>query len=357
MCDISIQLLVNPFLLQKYYPNPSQDSSSPTPIKQDEAQTVSVRCSGVNGSIESNTNVRVGDTIYWSIDSLGLNTTHTAIIYKIEKADGTQIMSVPEMQVKSFATPVPYSDEPTKYILEDQSYAFLTGDVIAQGTGSYRIFFYIVKSDFDTKKMTTFGYFCWDASITATQIIDRKTIDIFVVIDTSSIISGYEVKSDSDHPVSVNRDAIYMVTNDAAITDGQATADLSIKADVNDAIRWRVESLNGNTDRTAILYDIVKSSGTQITSEAEMQINYPLTPIPAVDNPIRYSPSNNQVDVFLGCSVLRSGSEKYQVRFYIVDRDQDSGELSTSGYYCWDATIHVVKLFQEFDDSDSPGRG
>lgn len=36
------------------------------------------------------------------------------------------------------------------------------------------------------------------------------------------------------------------------------------------------------------------------------------------------------------------GTEGYKVFFYIVNKDEYTGELKTFGYYYWDPTIKVI---------------
>ncbi len=170
-----------------------------------------------------------------------------------------------------------------------------------------------------------------------------KVIDIDVIFDTQTIEKKYGPGGTATHPKGIAHEDVFMITRAAIVeNNSQATADLTFKALVNDSIRWRSESLDGNSDQSVIIYKIVKFSGTQVTNEPEMRISYPTTPIPCASNPTSYNAVNSQADVFLTCDVLEKGTEGYQVWFYIVNKDPDTGALSTYGYYCWDPTIHVV---------------
>ena len=169
-----------------------------------------------------------------------------------------------------------------------------------------------------------------------------KVIDIDVMFDTETIEEKYGPGGSSTQPKGIQHADVYMVARKAIVASGQATADLSINALVNDSIRWRAESLDGNTDQSAIIYKIVKFSGTQVTSDPEMRVSSPPTPIPNPSDPTSYEAVDTQADVFLTCDVLKKGTEGYQVWFYIVNKDPDTGQLSTFGYYYWDPTINVV---------------
>jgi Inclusion body protein. len=169
-----------------------------------------------------------------------------------------------------------------------------------------------------------------------------KFIDISVVFDTATLETKYANPShDSAHPTGIQHADAFMVAPSVVVQSGQATADLTIKALVGDTIRWRSESLSGNTDQSAVIYKIVKYSGVQVTSDPTMLVAYPTVPIPNAANPTTYTAVNTQADVYMNCNVLIKGTEGYQVWFYIVNKDQNTGALTTFGYYYWDPTIVV----------------
>ncbi|ASQ91025.1 hypothetical protein CHL67_08920 [Prosthecochloris sp. GSB1] len=169
-----------------------------------------------------------------------------------------------------------------------------------------------------------------------------KTINIDVMFDTVTIEQRYGAGGSAGGPIGIQHDDVWMVAQKVVVDGGQASADLTVKALVNDTIRWRSESLSGNTDQAAIIYKIEKFSGTQVTSAAEMRVTTPPTPIPDPANPTHYEPNYEQKDVFMSCEVLEMGTEGYKVYFYIVNKDENTGKLTTFGYYCWDPTIKVI---------------
>ncbi len=169
-----------------------------------------------------------------------------------------------------------------------------------------------------------------------------KTINIDVMFDTVTIEKEYGGGGSADHPIGIRHEDVWMVAQKIVVDGGQATADLTVKALVNDTIRWRSESLSGNTDQAAIIYKIARFSGDQVTSEAEMVVSYPPTPIPDPQNPTSYNSVDTQADIFLNCEVIKKGTEGYKVFFYIVNKDEYTGKLSTFGYYYWDPTIKVI---------------
>jgi hypothetical protein len=169
-----------------------------------------------------------------------------------------------------------------------------------------------------------------------------KTIDIDVVFDTVTLETNYGGGGSPDSPKDIAHNDLYMIAQKVIVTSGQATGDLSITALVNDTIRWRSNSLSGNTDQAAIIYKIDKFQGDQVTTDPQMRVSYPTTPIPNADNPTTYSAVDTQADVFLSCEVLKKGTEGYRVWFYIVNKDPNTGALTTFGYYRWDPTIQVI---------------
>lgn len=170
-----------------------------------------------------------------------------------------------------------------------------------------------------------------------------KTINIDVMFDTVTIERDYGGSgSSAGSPIGIRHEDTWMVAQKNVVDKGQASADLVVKAEVNDYIQWRSESLSGNTDQAAIIYKIARFSGDQVTSDVEMRVSYPPTPIPDPKNPTSYKPSETQADVHLSCEVLNRGTEGYQVYFYIVNKDEYTGELKTFGYYYWDPTIKVI---------------
>lgn len=170
-----------------------------------------------------------------------------------------------------------------------------------------------------------------------------KTINIDAMFDTVTIESKYGGGGSADQPIGIQHHDVWMVAQQVVVEDGtQATADLTVKALVNDTIRWRSESLSGNTDQAAIIYKIAQFSGDTVTSDPEMRVSYPPTPIPNPQDPTSYNSVTTQADVFLSCEVLKMGTEGYKVYFYIVNKDEYTGELKTFGYYYWDPTIKVI---------------
>lgn len=167
-----------------------------------------------------------------------------------------------------------------------------------------------------------------------------QIIDINVAFDTETIVSKYANPSqNSTQPTGIQHADAYMIAQTSDVISGQATADLNVSASVGDVIRWRSESLSGNSDQSVVIYNIVKFSGTAVTGPIQPITASPTMPIPNSANPVQYTPTS-QYDYYLNANVTANGTEGYEVWFYIVQRNHSS--LTTLGYYYWDPTLTVT---------------
>lgn len=177
----------------------------------------------------------------------------------------------------------------------------------------------------------------------------NSIINIEIVFDTETLQTKYKNPSQNPQaPTGIAHSDVYMVTESrfVAVPSSQATADLSIKAEVDDVVRWRGISLSSNVSESAIPYKIVKFSGTQVTDIPVPSESRPWIPVPnqnpdtKVVDPLVYTAQQLPV-YYLNSNVTDSGTENYQVWFYIAQ--QVSGNtVKTVGYYYWDPTITVA---------------
>jgi nematocidal protein AidA len=172
-----------------------------------------------------------------------------------------------------------------------------------------------------------------------------KVIDIEIVVDTVTLLKNYPNPSkNSAAPTGIGHQYGYMVAPSASVVSGQATGDLTIKAEIGDVIRWRMLSLTGEADQAAVIYNIARFSGTQVTSSVQALLAHPLVPEPIlVDSKNTNPPTYNAVkqdDYYLSATVTDSGTENYNVQFYVTERSGQS--LNLLGYFVWDPTIQVA---------------
>lgn len=174
-----------------------------------------------------------------------------------------------------------------------------------------------------------------------------KIIDIEIVVDTATLLKAYPNASmDSNHPTGIGHNYGYMVAPSASVLSGQATGDLAIRAAVGDVIRWRMLSLTGDADDSAVVYNIQPFGGSaQVTGSIQALLAHPTVPQPVlVDGKNKNPPQYNKVkqdDYYLTATVVSSGTENYNVQFYVVHRD-DSDNLVLKGYFVWDPRIEVA---------------
>jgi len=182
-----------------------------------------------------------------------------------------------------------------------------------------------------------------------------KAIDIEIVVDTVTLLGKYSNPSqDSKNPTGIAHNGYaYMIAqaayvqNDASGKATQATGDLIISALVNDTIRWRMLSLSGNADYSAVVYDIQWFSGEHVTSEPTQDvISQPYVPLPILVKGQQTQPPTFSAvtanDYFLQVNVTGHGSEGYKVFFYVTTQDPVTGKPVLKGYYYWDPTIKAA---------------
>jgi nematocidal protein AidA len=172
-------------------------------------------------------------------------------------------------------------------------------------------------------------------------------IDIEIVIDTVSLLTAYPNASmDYANPTGIDHTSYsYMIAQTKYVNSGQATGNLSVKALVNDTIRWRSLSLSGNSSQSAVIYDMPQFAGVTVTSPVFAIESNPYVPLPKLSGGYNTKPPSfiktTENDYFLQASVTNHGTEQYKVLFYVTEEDQ-GGNLVVRGYFSWDPTITVA---------------
>lgn len=174
-------------------------------------------------------------------------------------------------------------------------------------------------------------------------------IDIEIVIDTVSLLNAFPNPSqDYNNPTGIDHTSYsYMIAQTVYVNSGQATGNLSVKALVNDIIRWRSLSLSGNTGQSAVIYSMPQFAGTTVTSPVIAIESQPYVPFPTLTStgfnttpPTFTSVIDN--DYFLQTNVTGHGTEQYKVMFYVTVQDPNTGKPVNKGYFSWDPTITVA---------------
>lgn len=169
----------------------------------------------------------------------------------------------------------------------------------------------------------------------------QEIINIQIVIDTDAITTDYPHPSkDKDHPTGLPHNYMYMVaTRDHTMT-GSGGADLSIKAEVGDIIRWYAVSEYGNFDSAVVVYKLEKYAQDTVFNNVTFSV-YTRTGILPTDGtavPVGFSEQNFW---FNQANVVHKGTEQYNVQFALYTRQRGVAEPVLFGYYYWDPTVTV----------------
>lgn len=173
-----------------------------------------------------------------------------------------------------------------------------------------------------------------------------KDIDIEIVVDTVTLLKDYNPSPDYRNPTGISHNGYaYMIAQAAYVNGGQATGNLSINALNNDTIRWRSLSLSGNTDYSAVVYDMQQFSGAKVTTDPQCIISSPYVPLPILVKGQQTTPPSFTAvianDYFLQVNVNGHGTEQYKVFFYVTTQDPQTGKPVLAGYFYWDPEIVV----------------
>jgi hypothetical protein len=175
----------------------------------------------------------------------------------------------------------------------------------------------------------------------------NNTIDIEVAIDTESLLNDFQNPSmDFGNVTGLPHEGYaYMIATTAHVNGGQATGDLSINGIVNDVIRWRCLSLSGNSDQSAVVYNVPMFGGSQLTGPINAIVAQPFAPVPVLQGEEQTAPpSFNGVvenDYYLEATITGHGTENYMFQFYVTENDPSTGEPVLKGCFGWDPTITV----------------
>lgn len=170
----------------------------------------------------------------------------------------------------------------------------------------------------------------------------HNVINIVVVIDTDSIIndfSGKSVSQNSDNPTPIGHQYSFMVATSKSTINGSGTADLNVKAYVDDNLRWTGISESCNSDSSVLIYNLPKSGGDTVFTKPEYVRSNRSAMEPSDNTPFPVS-FTKQPHWFMQSTVNDTGTEQYQVQFGLYKRGDD-GNQKLLGYFQWDPTITV----------------
>lgn len=190
-----------------------------------------------------------------------------------------------------------------------------------------------------------------------------KTIDVLIVIDTEyvkdlkdannqPIVRSTEPNKPTRLPAGTGQ--FMLVTGSrnttASPVEGQGTGKLVFKANPQDVVRFRGQSIYANADDAVIIYRIVYASGDEVfngfaSNTAEIVgAAFPSTGKDSQGLSVAPVPAVNKVANFVNIStqVAKRGTESYYVYFGLYTLDSDSEKQVLLGYYDCDPSIKVA---------------
>ncbi|MBB6109833.1 Inclusion body protein [Mucilaginibacter lappiensis] len=169
----------------------------------------------------------------------------------------------------------------------------------------------------------------------------QEIINIQIVIDTDAITTDYPKPSkDPAKPTGLPHNYMYMVATRSDVITGSGTANISIKANVGDIIRWHAVSEYSNFDSAVVIYNLAQFGGTTVFNNLTFSV-YTRQGILPVDRdalPVGFSTQNFW---FNQANVINTGTEYYNVQFALYVRHRDFVDPILFGYYYWDPTVTV----------------
>ena len=169
----------------------------------------------------------------------------------------------------------------------------------------------------------------------------QEIINIQIVIDTDAITADYPNPSkDPADPTGLPHNYMYMVATRSDVITGSGTANLSIKANVGDIIRWHAVSENSNFNSAVVIYNLAQFGGTTVFNNLTFSVytRQGILPIDCATLPVDFSAQNFW---FNQANVINTGTEYYPVQFALYVRWRDVADPVLFGYYYWNPTVTV----------------
>jgi hypothetical protein len=162
-------------------------------------------------------------------------------------------------------------------------------------------------------------------------------LNVLIAFDAATIVERYpNASQNSDAPTQIDQSLIYMTTRQDRII-GTSGAELNLRANPGDILRWRETTLSLNSEHSALLYRYV-SQDHELISRPEIMVVDGVYPMPkeGSEGSPAYVTQAYQ-DHFWQATVKRLGQRvTYHFYFQILDKGRH-----LKGFFQWDPFITI----------------
>ncbi|GAA4002776.1 hypothetical protein GCM10022384_56890 [Streptomyces marokkonensis] len=163
-------------------------------------------------------------------------------------------------------------------------------------------------------------------------------LNVLIAFDAATIVEqNPNASRNPDAPTHVDHRLIYMTTRQDHII-GTSGAELNLRAEPGDSIRWRETTQSLSSDYKALLYRYVSSdTGHVLIRTPEIEVIDGVYPMPkeGAEGRPEFVTQNYQ-DHYWRTTVKRTGKVVYHFYFQILDHHRQ-----VQGYFQWDPFITI----------------
>ncbi|MDQ0749976.1 hypothetical protein QF034_004207 [Streptomyces africanus] len=163
-------------------------------------------------------------------------------------------------------------------------------------------------------------------------------LNVLISFDAATIVErNPNASRNPDTPTQVDPRLIYMTTRQDHIV-GTSGAELNLRAEPGDSVKWRETTLSLGSDYKALLYRYVSSdSQYQLIKPPEIEVVSGIYPLPKEGTEGRPEfDTQRYQDHYWRTTVKQPGKVVYHFYFQILDRHRQ-----LKGYFQWDPFITI----------------
>ncbi|MFJ8002283.1 inclusion body family protein [Streptomyces sp. NPDC096310] len=163
-------------------------------------------------------------------------------------------------------------------------------------------------------------------------------LNVLIAFDAATIVErNHNASRNPEAPTQVDHALIYMTTRHDHIV-GTSGAELNLRAEPGDTVRWRETTLSLSSDYKALLYKYVSSdSGHTLITTPAIEVIDGVFPMPKEGSEGKPDfVTQNYEDHYWRSTVKKAGKVVYHFYFQILDRHRQ-----VQGYFQWDPFITI----------------